>query len=235
MTSCVSGAVVNPTSPITRSVAYPIARLTRRSADYAQTLAEMQQFTKNRTETTPDALWQVEHAPVFTLGLAGKEMHILEAGDIPVVRTERGGQVTYHGPGQIVIYTLLDIRRRGIFVKDLVCRLEQSLINTLTHYGIHGATRKPQAPGVYVPYDEAARDQETSLAKIAAIGLKVSQGRTYHGIALNLDMDLTPFSRINPCGYAGLRTVDMATMGVSASWQDVADRLCDQIDQQLTA
>lgn len=211
----------------------PILRQTRRPADYAQMLAEMQQFTRDRTATTPDVLWQVEHPPVFTLGLAGKEMHILDAGDIPVVRTERGGQVTYHGPGQIVVYTLLDIRRRGIFVKDLVCRLEQALINTLTQYGIQGATRKPQAPGVYVPFGSS--ELTPSLAKIAAIGLKVSQGRTYHGIALNLDMDLEPFLRINPCGYEGLRTVDMATMGVSASWQEVADSLCDQIDQQLTA
>ncbi len=221
--------------PVFSPVMNPIARLTRRPADYAQTLAEMQQFTRSRTETTPDALWQIEHPPVYTLGLAGLAAHILDAGTIPVVRTERGGQVTYHGPGQIVIYTLLDIRRRGIFVKDLVCRLEQALINTLTHYGIQGATRKPQAPGVYVPFGESVSDREPSLAKIAAIGLKVSQGRTYHGIALNLDMDLAPFSRINPCGYAGLRTVDMATMGVSALWQEVADSLCDQIDQQLTA
>lgn len=210
-----------------------IVRVTRRPADYAQTLAEMQAFTRDRTATTPDALWQVEHPPVYTLGLAGLSTHILDAGTIPVVRVERGGQVTYHGPGQIVIYTLLDIRRRGVFVKDLVCRLEQALIDTLTHCGIPGATRKPQAPGVYVP-DPTITDTLPVLAKIAAIGLKVSQGRTYHGIALNLAMDLAPFSRINPCGYAGLKTVDMATMGVTASWQEVADILCDQIDQQLT-
>lgn len=210
-----------------------IVRVTRRPADYAQTLAEMQAFTRDRTATTPDALWQVEHPPVYTLGLAGLSTHILDAGTVPVVRVERGGQVTYHGPGQIVIYTLLDIRRRGVFVKDLVCRLEQALIDTLTHYGIPGATRKPQAPGVYVP-DPTITDTLPVLAKIAAIGLKVSQGRTYHGIALNLAMDLAPFSRINPCGYAGLKTVDMATMGVTASWQEVADILCDQIDQQLT-
>lgn len=211
-----------------------IVRVTRRPADYAQTLAEMQAFTRDRTATTPDTLWQVEHPPVYTLGLAGLSTHILDAGTVPVVRVERGGQVTYHGPGQIVIYTLLDIRRRGIFVKDLVCRLEQALIDTLTHYGISGATRKPQAPGVYVP-DPTSTEPNPSLAKIAAIGLKVTQGRTYHGIALNLAMDLEPFLRINPCGYAGLKTVDMATMGVIASWQEVADTLCDQIDQQLTA
>ncbi len=215
-------------------MASSIVRVTRRPADYAQTLAEMQTFTRDRTATTQDTLWQVEHPPVYTLGLAGLSTHILDAGTIPVVRVERGGQVTYHGPGQIVVYTLLDIRRRGIFVKDLVCRLEQALIDTLTHYGIPGATRKPQAPGVYVP-DTTATDSAPSLAKIAAIGLKVTQGRTYHGIALNLAMDLEPFSRINPCGYAGLKTVDMATMGVSASWQEVADTLCDRIDQQLTA
>lgn len=212
-----------------------IIRVTRRPADYAQTLAEMQAFTRDRTATTPDTLWQVEHPPVYTLGLAGLTTHILDAGTIPVVRVERGGQVTYHGPGQIVIYTLLDIRRRGIFVKDLVCRLEQALIDTLTDYGIPGATRKPQAPGVYVPGPTSTEDPTPSLAKIAAIGLKVTQGRTYHGIALNLAMDLDPFSRINPCGYAGLKTVDMATMGVSASWQEVADTLCDRINQQLMA
>jgi lipoyl(octanoyl) transferase len=217
----------------------PILRSTRRPADYAQTLAEMRAFTRDRTATTPDTLWQVEHPPVYTLGLAGLATHILNAGAVPVVRVERGGQVTYHGPGQIVVYTLLDIRRRGIFVKDLVCRLEQAIIDTLTHYGIQGATRKPQAPGVYVLDPSLPLTVSTastpSLAKIAAIGLKVSQGRTYHGIALNLAMNLEPFSRINPCGYAGLKTVDMATMGVTASWQEVADTLCDQIDQQLTA
>jgi lipoyl(octanoyl) transferase len=164
---------------------------------------------------------------VFTLGQAGQERHILDAGDIPIVRTERGGQVTYHGPGQVVVYTLIDIRRRGLFVKDFVCRLEQALIDTLSDYGITQAQRKSNAPGVYVAY-------QGELAKIAALGLKVSRGKTYHGVALNLQMNLEPFSRINPCGYPGLRTVDMATMGEPQDWQQVADRLCHRVNEQLT-
>jgi lipoyl(octanoyl) transferase len=156
---------------------------------------------------------------------------LLAPGSIPVVNTERGGQVTYHGPGQVVVYTLLDIRRRGLFVKDTVCRLEQALINTLTSFGIEGAQRKANAPGVYVP--DPDRGRTAPVAKIAAIGLKVSRGCTYHGIALNVEMDLEPFLRINPCGYAGMRTVDMATMGVREPWQHVADRLCDSIESQL--
>jgi lipoyl(octanoyl) transferase len=208
-----------------------VERKTLRKADYLETLSAMRAFTDTRTPTTPDALWQVEHPAVFTLGLAGATEHLLAPGSIPVVNTERGGQVTYHGPGQVVIYTLLDIRRRGLFVKDTVCRLEQALINTLTSFGIEGAQRKANAPGVYVP--DPDRGRTAPVAKIAAIGLKVSRGCTYHGIALNVEMDLEPFLRINPCGYAGMRTVDMATMGVREPWQHVADRLCDSIESQL--
>jgi len=200
---------------------------TLRPADYLEILQRMRQFSESRGAATPDALWQVEHCPVFTLGQAGQERHILDAGDIPIVRTERGGQVTYHGPGQVVVYTLIDIRRRGLFVKDFVCRLEQALIDTLSDYGITQAQRKSNAPGVYVAY-------QGELAKIAALGLKVSRGKTYHGIALNLQMNLEPFSRINPCGYPGLRTVDMATMGKAQDWQQVADRLCHRVNEQLT-
>lgn len=200
---------------------------TLRPADYLEILQRMRQFSESRGAATPDALWQVEHSPVFTLGQAGKEKHILDAGSIPIVRTERGGQVTYHGPGQVVVYTLIDIRRRGLFVKDFVCRLEQALIDTLSDYGITQAQRKSNAPGVYVAY-------QGELAKIAALGLKVSRGKTYHGIALNLQMNLEPFSRINPCGYPGLRTVDMATMGKPQDWQQVADRLCHRVNEQLT-
>lgn len=201
-----------------------------RNADYLATLSAMRDFTEHRTTTTADELWQVEHPPVFTLGQAGQDRHLLDPGRIPVVRTERGGQVTYHGPGQVVVYTLLDIRRRGLFVKDTVCRLEQAIIDTLTHFGVQGAQRKPDAPGVYVPATPATEEADT-LWKIAALGLKVTRGRTYHGVALNVAMDLAPFSQINPCGYPGLKTVDMATMGVQANWQDVADQLCDQIDR----
>lgn len=200
---------------------------TLRPADYLEILQRMRQFSESRGAATPDALWQVEHSPVFTLGQAGQERHILDAGDIPIVRTERGGQVTYHGPGQVVVYTLIDIRRRGLFVKDFVCRLEQALIDTLSDYGITQAQRKSNAPGVYVAY-------QGELAKIAALGLKVSRGKTYHGVALNLQMNLEPFSRINPCGYPGLRTVDMATMGRAEDWQQVADRLCHRVNEQLT-
>jgi lipoyl(octanoyl) transferase len=200
---------------------------TLRPADYLEILRRMRQFSESRGAATPDALWQVEHSPVFTLGQAGQEKHILDAGSIPIVRTERGGQVTYHGPGQVVVYTLIDIRRRGLFVKDFVCRLEQALIDTLSDYGITQAQRKSNAPGVYVAY-------QGELAKIAALGLKVSRGKTYHGIALNLQMNLEPFSRINPCGYPGLRTVDMATMGEPQDWQQVADRLCHRVNEQLT-
>lgn len=201
-------------------------RRTLRQADYLKTLTEMRRFTEARHAGTEDELWQVEHPPVFTLGVAGQDRHVLDAGLITVVRTERGGQVTYHGPGQVVVYALMDIRRRGLFVKDTVCRLEQALIDTLAHFGIAHACRKPDAPGVYVPHPDAPAE----LAKIAAIGLKVSRGCTYHGVALNVDMDLEPFTRINPCGYAGLRTVDMATMGRHADWQDVANALCQQIE-----
>lgn len=200
---------------------------TLRPADYLEILQRMRQFSESRGAATPDALWQVEHSPVFTLGQAGQERHILDAGDIPIVRTERGGQVTYHGPGQVVVYTLIDIRRRGLFVKDFVCLLEQALIDTLSDYGITQAQRKSNAPGVYVAY-------QGELAKIAALGLKVSRGKTYHGVALNLQMNLEPFSRINPCGYPGLRTVDMATMGKLQDWQQVADRLCHRVNEQLT-
>jgi len=201
-------------------------RRTLRHADYAQTLEAMRAFTQARTAQTPDELWQVEHPPVITLGQAGLAAHLLDTGDIPVVRTERGGQVTFHGPGQLVVYTLIDIRRQGRFVRDMVCRLEQALIDTLSDAGVLGATRKTNAPGVYVPY-------QGELAKIAAIGLKVSRGATYHGVALNLAMDLSPFKRINPCGFPGLVTVDMATMGVTLDWQSAADRLCDHIESQL--
>lgn len=206
-------------------------RRTLRDADYLQTLAAMRTFTEERTTDSSDELWQVEHPAVFTLGQAGRPSHILDAGNVPVVRTERGGQVTYHGPGQVVVYTLIDIRRLGLYVKDTVCRLEEAIIRTLSHFGIANASRKPNAPGVYVPSPDGLDDG--ALVKIAAIGLKVSKGCTYHGVALNNAMDLRPFGRINPCGYPGLRTVDMATMGITVDWQIVADQLCDQIEYQM--
>ena len=152
----------------------------------------MSEFTNQRTPDTVDQLWLVEHPPVFTQGQAGKEEHLLFPGDIPVVQTDRGGQVTYHGPGQLVAYPLLDLRRLNIGVRELVTRIEQTIVSTLAHYGIDSAA-KPDAPGVYVNGD-----------KIASLGLRVRRGCSFHGLALNVDMDLTPFQRINPCGYQGL-------------------------------
>ena len=176
----------------------------------------MQEFTNNRTATTPDDIWLVEHFPVYTQGQAGKPEHLLNPGNIPVIKTDRGGQITYHGPGQIMAYVLADLRRSGRYIKQLVFELEESLITTLALYGIDQACRKPGAPGVYVP-------GQHDLAKIAALGIKVKQGCTYHGLALNLDLDLAPFEGINPCGYAGLQTVDLRTIGVSVGWQEAAD------------
>jgi len=188
-------------------------------ADYESTWQAMKTFTENRLPDTENQIWQVEHPPVYTLGQAGKQEHILNPGNIPVVKCNRGGQVTYHGPGQVVVYPLIDLHRANMFVKEYVSTLEDAIIHTLNDYGLMQACRKDGAPGVYVPM------QNGELAKIAALGVKVSRGCTYHGLAINVDMDLQPFQGINPCGYAGLETVDMKTVGVQAEWQDVADRV----------
>ncbi|KAF1018623.1 MAG: Octanoyltransferase [Paracidovorax wautersii] len=205
---------------------------------YAQTFAQMQAFTAARGPDTPDELWLCEHDPVFTQGLAGQAGHLLSPGDIPVVQSNRGGQVTYHGPGQIVAYPLLDLRRHGYFIKEYVRRLEQAVIDTLADHGVDGQ-RVNGAPGIYValPGDgrAAGLGAFAGLGKIAALGIKVSQHCTYHGVALNVDMDLEPYSRINPCGYAGLRTVDLSTMGVQAERQDVAQTLARHLVRQLAA
>lgn len=161
----------------------------------------MQAFTDVRGADTPDELWFVEHDPVFTLGQAGKDEHVLMPGDIPVIHVDRGGQVTYHGPGQIVVYPLLDLKRLGIGVRDYVCRIEQAIIDTLGEWNIGGA-RKGGAPGVYV-----------NGAKVAALGIRVRRGCSFHGLAFNIAMDLEPFARINPCGYAGLEVVSMSDLG----------------------
>jgi len=187
----------------------------------------MREFTAQRNEATPDQFWLVEHEPVYTLGQAGKPEHILNSAGIPVVRCDRGGQVTYHGPGQIVVYSLIDLRRIKWFVREYVAALEDAAIQTLADFGIANACRKPGAPGVYVPQPEG------DLAKIAALGIKVSNGCTYHGMALNVDMDLTPFLGINPCGYEGMRTVDMATCGARVSLQDAGERLALNIRKKL--
>lgn len=172
----------------------------------------MQAFTDARGAATPDELWLVEHDPVFTLGQAGKPEHVLMAGDIPVLHVDRGGQVTYHGPGQLVAYALLDLRRAGFGVRELVRRLEQSVIDLLAGYRVTGA-RQAGMPGVYV-----------GGAKIAAIGLRVSRGCTFHGISLNVDADLAAFSRINPCGYPGLAATRLADLGVRDTIDAVQQR-----------
>ena len=215
--------------------------------DYAQTFAAMQEFTSQRglQGGLPDQLWVCEHNPVFTLGLSGKTEHVVRAGDIAVVQTDRGGQVTYHGPGQVVAYPLMDLKRTGYFVKEYVYRLEEAVIRTLMHFGITGH-RVAGAPGVYVRMDDpkshalliqpsmpSAKSHFTGLGKIAALGIKVSRNCTYHGVALNVAMDLEPYSRINPCGYAGLQTVDLSTIGVHVGWAEAADILGQRLARQL--
>jgi lipoyl(octanoyl) transferase len=210
---------------------------------YLPTYQAMQDFTAIRTPDTPDAIWICEHPPVFTQGLAGHEDHLLAPGDIPVVRTNRGGQVTFHGPGQVLAYPLIDLKRLGYFVKEYVYRIEEAVIRTLDHFGVTGH-RVSGAPGIYVRLDDpqshailAQRPQKdasktpdfTGLGKIAALGIKVSRHCTYHGVALNVAMDLSPYQRINPCGYPGLQTVDLSTIGVSVSWHEAADVLSQKL------
>ena len=182
--------------------AVPVAQLRDLGRQpYEPVWRAMQAFTDTRGEDTPDELWMVEHDPVFTLGQAGKDEHVLFAGDIPVLHVDRGGQVTYHGPGQIVLYPLLDLRRLKIGVKEYVCRIEQAMIDTLADWNIH-AQRRDGAPGVYV-----------NEAKIGALGIRVRRGCTFHGLAFNIAMDLEPFQRINPCGYQGLQVTSMLDLG----------------------
>lgn len=202
--------------------------------EYVPTWHAMRDFTLGRTDATDDELWLVEHAPVFTLGQTGRREHLLTYPDIPVVPTDRGGQVTYHGPGQVVAYPLVDLRRLGIFVKELVFRIEHSVIQTLAALGVD-ARRVPGAPGVFVPWERGLSSGEfAGLAKIAALGIKVSRGRSYHGVALNVAMDLTPFSLINPCGYVGLPTIDLATLGVRARPAEVSTLLTERLNAHLS-
>jgi lipoyl(octanoyl) transferase len=202
-------------------------------ADYVPTWEAMRRFTQQRGAHTDDELWLVEHPAVFTLGQAGRREHIIAPTDISVVATDRGGQVTYHGPGQVVAYPLLDLRRLGIFVKELVFRIEQATIQTLDAYGIDGR-RVKGAPGVYVPVARGGAGEFAGLAKIAALGIKVANGRSYHGVALNVGMDLSPFALINPCGYANLPVVDMATLDIRVTWHDAAARLAERLQAHLT-
>jgi lipoyl(octanoyl) transferase len=212
--------------------------------EYAGIEAEMRQFTHRRGPDTEDELWLVEHGPVFTQGVAGRAEHVLQPGDIPVVQTQRGGQVTYHGPGQVLAYPLVDLRRLRIYVKEYVYRLEQAVLKVLEDYGVTGH-RVAGAPGIYVrlddPFGHAALagpaptgDRFRGLGKVAALGIKVSNHCTYHGLALNVVMDLEPFERIDPCGYAGLRAVDLATLGVHTDWTTVARQLGQRLSAQLT-
>ena len=180
---------------------------------YEPTWRAMQDFTAQRDAATPDELWLVEHPPVYTLGQAGKAEHLLHVTDIPLVKIDRGGQITYHGPGQVVGYLLLDLHRRGLKVREMVNLLEQALIDCIADYGLD-ARRKDGAPGVYI-----------DGAKVAALGLRVKNGCSYHGLSLNVDMDLTPFTWINPCGYSGLQTIQLKDFGVTEGPEDVATRL----------
>ena len=212
--------------------------------DWAPTAEAMRAFTEARDESTPDELWLAEHEPMFTQGVAGRAEHVLDAGDIPVLRSNRGGQVTYHAPGQVVAYPLVDLKRQSIYVKEYVYRIETAVLRVLEGYGVTGH-RVAGAPGIYVrladPFDHAPlrgpadpRDPFRGLGKVAALGIKVSRHRAYHGVALNVAMDLKPFARIDPCGYAGLQAVDLARLGVTTTWREAADRLAARLVSQFT-
>lgn len=217
--------------------------------EYLPTYEAMQAFTAARGPKTLDELWICEHPAVYTQGLAGKVEHVFNPAEIPVVQTNRGGQVTYHGPGQVVAYPLLDLHRAGYFVKEYVYRIEEAVIRTLAHFDVTGH-RVSGAPGIYVRLDDpgahamlaqrpgkvnnsSVNPDFTGLGKIAALGIKVSRNCTYHGVALNVAMDLEPFSHINPCGYTSLQTVDLFTIGVRASWHEVAELLGQKLVRHL--
>ena len=201
-------------------------------ADYASTYEAMRAFTRARNNLTPDEIWVLEHPPVFTLGLAGDASNLHSpSNEIPLVQVDRGGEITYHGPGQIVIYLLLDLKRLGIFVKELVFRIEQALIDTLKDFGI-AAERRPGAPGIYVSVQPGVPSQWIG-AKVAALGLKVSKSCSYHGLALNVATDLDAFARIHPCGYEGLKTVDMQTLGIKDNIDTISQRLLEHLQKQL--
>ena len=186
-------------------------------SDYESIFQKMQQFNQQRTADTADEIWLLQHPPVFTLGLNGKQEHVLDAGDIPLVQTDRGGQVTYHGPGQLIAYILFDVRRNKQGVRDMVSGLEQSVIDLLAEDEVNAVARK-DAPGVYV-----------DGRKIAALGLRVKQGGCYHGLSLNVDMDLTPFQRINPCGYEGLEVTSMRQLGLGYNIEQISQRLLEHL------
>ena len=211
---------------------------------YQDTVDAMRAFTEARDAGTPDELWVCEHDPVYTQGIAGRPEHVHDAGGVPVVATNRGGQVTYHGPGQVVAYPLVDLKRLGIDGKEYVFRLENAVLKVLESHDVTGH-RVAGAPGIYVRLDDPfahgalqgpadARDPFRGLGKIAALGVKISRHCSYHGVALNVAMDLKPFERIDPCGYPCLETVDLAKLGVSTDWNDAARRLSARLAAQLS-
>jgi lipoyl(octanoyl) transferase len=212
--------------------------------NWAATADAMRAFTEARDDVTPDELWLAEHDRVFTQGVAGRPEHVLGAGDIAVLPSNRGGQVTYHGPGQVVAYPLVDLKRLSIYVKEYVFRIEAAVLKVLESYRVTGH-RVAGAPGIYVRLGDPSahatlqgpadpRDPFRGLGKIAALGIKVSRQRAYHGVALNVAMDLEPFTRIDPCGYAGLQTVDLARLGITTTWHEAADRLAARLASQFT-
>ena len=216
------------------------SELNKSLLDYHQTHEKMLHFTQNRSEDTPDEIWLLQHQRVFTQGQAGKSEHVLFAGDIPVVQSDRGGQVTYHGPGQLVVYLMIDIKRKNWGPRQLVSAIEDAIVATLKEYGIDSAPKK-DAPGVYVSHEVNGLNTD---AKIASLGLRIKQGRSFHGLALNIDMDMEPFQRINPCGYAGLAMTQLSnelpTSNTKSSngtekvsFQDVSHRLRHHIMQCL--
>ena len=193
--------------------------------DYEPTWQAMLDFTAERTDETPDELWICEHPPVYTLGQAGKPEHLLVDNGIPLVKIDRGGQITYHGPGQVVIYLLLDLSRRDLKVRDLVTCIEQAMIDFLGEHGV-AAERLDGAPGVYIK-------RQGIVAKIGALGLRIRKSRCYHGLSLNVDMDLSPFNAINPCGYAGMAVTQTRDLGINLSLDELAHALVNQLNQQL--
>lgn len=208
-------AVAAPNPPLTANRQPLIHWLGR--VEYEPTWRAMQTFTEQRTAATPDEIWFLEHPPVFTLGMNAAPEHLLAPGDIPVVQIDRGGQVTYHGPGQLVVYPLIDVRRAGLGVRQLVMSLESAIVDLLASWNVTALARR-DAPGVYV-----------DGRKVASIGLRIRRGSSYHGLAFNVAMDLEPFQRINPCGYRGLEVIDLRSLGVNASVQEVADALSPRL------
>ncbi|WP_175941418.1 lipoyl(octanoyl) transferase LipB [Burkholderia pyrrocinia] len=224
--SIVSTPVAVSASPA-ESPVHPVTVRWRGVEAYETSFDAMRAFTDTRTADTGDEIWVVEHPPVYTLGQAGDPAHLLVADSgVPLVKVDRGGQITYHGPGQIVAYLLLDLRRRKLMVRTLVTKIEEAVIETLAAYNL-ASVRKAGAPGIYVAFGMHEG------AKIAALGLKIRNGCSYHGLSLNVKMDLRPFLAINPCGYAGLETVDMASLEVAADWNDVAHTLVRRLIANL--